>query len=801
MLTYNRKITISSGANRFAKQWLSQELMLSELWEKLKIPVRSTETLAEYYKLPKAQQDNLKDVGGFVGGALNGVHRKSGAVAGRDIVTLDLDNIPAGRKDDILRRVDSLGCGYCVYSTRKHQPAAPRLRVLLPLDRTVTADEYEPIARKAAEYIGLEFADKTTFEPSRLMYYPSCCSDGEYVYLTGDKPFLSANGILAQYADWHDVSLWPALPGQQSFRKIAVRQGDPESKNGVVGAFCRQYDIRRAMDELIPGIYEPVDQSPDRFTYIGGSTTGGAVLYDNGKFLYSHHATDPCSGRLVNAFDMVRLHRFGDQDDDAEPGTPVNRLRSYKLMSEFAGSISSVAAEVTKERYESAAKDFDGLEQADSTDWVKLLEINSQTGAVKPTIDNILIIFEHDPALKGKFALNKFAGRGMVLDTVPWDQSGERRFWEDNDISGLYWYLQKVYGIKGREDINSALSLHSHKHSFNEVQSYLKGLQEQWDGVPRLDTLFVDYFGAEDSPYTRAVTRKAFVAAVARAMRPGCKFDNMLILAGKQGLGKSTFFDKMSRGWFNDSIRSFEGKDASELLQGVWIVEIAELDAFRKTDISRIKQFLSLRVDRFRAAYGKNVQDLPRTCVFFGTTNATEYLQDRTGNRRFWPVDTGVQECTKSVFTDLDNEVDQIWAEAYFRWQIGEPLYLTDEIKKAAEEMQERHREVSGREGVIKEFLEREVPEDWNRWPLDKRRMFWNGMDSICKDVKLVPRDRVCVAEVWCEALGGSLKDLSYFSAREIDSIIESLPDWEKGKNSIRFGRVYGQLRGYVRKV
>ena len=166
----DRKIAIASGASRRATVWNTQTLMVSELWQKLKVPVRGTETLAEYLNLKKAQQDDLKDIGGFVGGTLNGPRRKANNVAGRDIITLDLDSIPAGHKDDVLRRVEALGCGYCIYSTRKHQPAAPRLRVLFPLDRTVKADEYEPIARKAAEYIGLEYTDPTTFEPSRLMY-------------------------------------------------------------------------------------------------------------------------------------------------------------------------------------------------------------------------------------------------------------------------------------------------------------------------------------------------------------------------------------------------------------------------------------------------------------------------------------------------------------------------------------------------------------------------------------------------------------------------------------------------------
>ena len=797
----DRKITISAGASRRATIWTAQTLLISELWEKLKVPARGTETLAEYMSLKKAQQDELKDIGGFMGGTLNGPRRKANNVTGRDIITLDLDNIPAGGTDDVLRRVEALGCGYCVYSTRKHQPAAPRLRILLPMDRTVTADEYEPIARKMGEYIGLEFADPTTFEVSRLMYWPSCCADSQYVYLTADKPLLSADGLLATYADWHDMTTWPALPGQQAFTKLAVKQGDPEAKNGVVGAFCRTYDIYRAMDELLPGIYEPVDTMPGRYTYIGGSTTGGAVLYDNGKFLYSHHATDPCSGRLVNAFDLVRLHKYGEKDDTAAANSPTNRLPSYTAMCEFACGLSDVSALISKERYESAVKDFEGItadENEEPENWMVLLEKNAQTGAVKATIDNVRIILEHDPLLKGKFALNEFAGRGEVLGALPWDNREKRRLWDDNDNQGLYWYLERVYKISGNGKVDGALSLHSNAHAFNDVKDYLKGLKGRWDGVPRLDTLFIDYLGAKDTAYNRAVTRKAFTAAVARAMTPGCKYDNMVILAGPQGIGKSTLLDKMSRGWFNDSIRTFEGKEASELLQGVWLVEVSELDAFRRTDVSRIKQFLSLRADRFRAAYGRNVKELPRTCIFFGTTNTAEYLQDTTGNRRFWPIDTGEQRNTKSVWRDLDPEIDQLWAEAFVRWQAGEPLYLSGAIEDAAKEKQEEHREASSREGVVREFMERQVPDDWSKWPLDKRRMFWGGVMMGADSLRLVPRDRICALEVWCEAFGGSTKEMKNTDTRELNAIMAATPGWRKSAGTLHFGP-YGTQRGFIK--
>ena len=796
----DREIKISVGSNRRATMWTTDTLFVSELWEKLKTPARGTESLAEYMSYKKGQQDELKDIGGFVGGELNGTRRKANNVKGRDVVTLDLDNIPAGGTDDILRRVDALGCGYCVYSTRKHQPSAPRLRVLIPLDRTATAEEYEPIARKLGEYIGLEFADPTTFEVSRLMYWPSCCTDSQYVYIVGDKGFASADGILAQYTDWHDMTTWPALPGQAQFTKLAVKQGDPEAKGGIVGAFCRTYDVYRAMDELIPGIYEAVDSMPGRYTYISGSTTGGAVVYENGKFLYSHHATDPCSGKLVNTFDLVRMHKYADTDDEAQAGTPVVKLPSYNAMCEYALSLPDVSSLIAQERYESAAKDFEGITaetSEDMTNWQSLLELNSQTGAVKATINNVLIILEHDPLLKGKFALNEFASRGEVLGALPWDKRAKRRLWDDNDNQGLYWYMEKVYRITGNGKIDGALSLHSNNFAFNEVQNYLKDIKGQWDGTPRLDTLFIDYLGAKDTAYNRAVTRKAFVAAVARAMTPGCKYDNMVILVGPQGIGKSTILDRMSHGWFNDSIRTFEGKEASELLQGVWIVEVSELDAFRKTDVSRIKQFLSLRADRFRAAYGRNVKEIPRSCIFFGTTNTSDFLQDTTGNRRFWPINTGEVRHTKNVWQDLtDNEINQLWAEAYMYWQLGEPLYLSGAIEEEARRKQEEHREVSSREGIVREFIEQGVPEDWKTWTLDKRRMFWAG--SVQGDINIIPRDRVCALEVWCEALGGSLKEMRNSDTREINAIIAATPGWKKNEHPLRFGE-YGQQRGFVK--
>lgn len=801
-MTNDRTIHISVGNSRRATNWQQTELKVSELYAKLNTPIRGRETIIQYLALSKKQQADLKDVGGFVGGTLNGTRRKGSAVSGRDLITLDFDNIPGWQTDAIIDRVEGLGCSYCIYSTRKHQPTAPRLRVIVPLDRTATPDEYEPCARRIAEYIGITMADATTFECSRLMFWPSCSADSEFVYKYADKPFASVDGLLATYTDWHDLTSWPTVPGVTPYAKLAMKQGEPTEKNGIVGAFCRTYNIYTAMEAFLPNIYEPVDSDDSRFTYLGGSTTGGAVVYGDGSFLYSHHATDPCSDKLVNAFDLVRLHKFGDKDADSMPDTPVTKLPSYSAMCDFALADKKVVVTLNKEQQEAAVRDFGSIagESTENDDeWVTKIK-RKKSGQIESTIDNILIILDNDPVLKNKFAQNLFANRGEVLGALPWHPTPERRLWSDTDSNGLYWYLECRWDITGRGNIDSALDIHAALHAFNEVQDYINGLQ--WDGVPRLDTLLIDYLGAKDTEYNRAVCRKAFTAAIARAMQPGCKYDNMLILAGPQGIGKSTLLDKMSKGWFNDSIRTFEGKDASELLQGVWLVEVAELQAFRKSDVDRIKQFLSLRADRYRAAYGRHVKELPRCCVFFGTTNAMDFLQDTTGNRRFWPVDVGEQKATRNVWEDLADEViNQIWAEAKLRWQCGEKLYLEGELESTAKIKQEEHREASVREGLIQEFAERKIPSDWASWNIPQRRDFWAGTvhTQNGKEIELVERDRICALEVWCELFNGSTKDCTKADAREINNILANLKGWQR-TGPTNFGP-FKNARGFKRIV
>lgn len=815
----DRRLAISVGNSRKSINWQKTDMLWSEFVEKLRIPQRTPEKLEEYLNMPAAQQGSLKDIGGFVGGTLSGPHRKADSVTGRDLITLDLDNIAAGETDNVLRKIDALGIAYAVYSTRSHADWKPRLRVIMPLDKTVTADQYEPIARKLASTVGIELCDPTTFEASRLMYWPGCSSDSRYIFASADKPFISADGILALYADWHDVTTWPQVPGEANKAKtLLAKQQDPTTKDGLIGAFCRTYNIYGAIEKFIPLAYTATDKD-DRLTYTGGSTVAGAVVYEGGLFLYSHHATDPCSGQLVNAFDLVRLHLYGDQDSEVKPGTPTNRMPSFVAMKDAALKDAAVMTELNMARAEenAASNVFDKLDsntaeaaaepkqdgqqpQAEAkkpeVSWMMQAGLSYDgNGNLRKTRDNIIRILTYNPAYKGKIATDDFAVRGMALGALPWNASDERRIWSDTDDAGLAWELERNYGIVGKDKIDAALLLVSEANRYNEVKAYLKSLT--WDMLPRLDTVLHDYLGAEDNEYTRAVARKSFCAAVARVMTPGCKYDYVPVFVGPQGIGKSTFLATIGKDWYSDSLQSFEGKEAAEMIQGVWINELGEMTSYRKSEANTVKQFLSKGADIYRQAYGRRTGKFPRKCVFFGTCNTYEFLNDLTGNRRFWPVDVGKHPPVKSVWSDLQQEVDQIWAEAVVRWLAEEPLYFDKpEMEQLARAEQDRHREANVKEGVIREFLNKKIPDNYYELPLSTRRTFWGG--GMQTDSLLIQRNKVCALEVWCECFGGDVKNMRRADAMEINQILANLDGWERNSSMRRFGYC-GRQRGFER--
>ena len=770
---------IAVGDSRFTKKWRNKEMSWEEFCRQISIARYTTETVEEYRKMPKSQRDTVKDVGGFVGGHLREGLRRSGHVLCRSMVTLDMDFGTPGILDELKKQVHYR---MCIYSTHKHTPEAPRLRLIIPLKRDVSSDEYPAIARKAAQEIGIELFDDSTYEVERLMYWPSTSADGEYVYEVLEGDLLDPDIYLAKYDNWKDTTAWPVSSRVSEVIKNPVKKvEDPLTKKGIVGVFCRTYGIHEAIGLFLSNVYEPSVRA-GRYDYIPGEGSAGVQIIE-GKFAYSFHATDPACGKLLNAFDLVRVHKFPDEDPK----------KSFTAMAKFAREDEGVRLKILDERQKEAADDF---ADDDTGDWRKKLTYDKQM-KVENTRLNIERIIENDENLKG-IVLNQLADAIEIQEEVPWKH--QDKFWRDFDDAQLIMYMEKNYGVFSKGNYEVAVAKVMADRAYHPIRDYFEKLSP-WDGTERVETLLVDYLGAEDCLYVREVTRKLLCAAYNRIYHPGIKFDNLIVLNGKQGIGKSTLISKLGMEWYSDSLNlsDMNDKTAAEKLQGYWILEIGELAGMRKADLDKVKAFISRQDDKYRASFGRRVTPHPRQCVFFGTTNNEDgYLRDITGNRRYWNVK--VTGNGKLKPWDLDQEtVNQIWAEVKTLAEAGEPLFLSPEVEEYAKEEQREAMELDDREGLVRNFLEMLLPENWESMDLTKRMNYLSDGYDPMKPKGVERRTYVCNYEIWTECFGRELGKMEPKDTYYIKAIMKRIENWERTEHYNDY-LIYGRQRIYVRK-
>ncbi len=793
----DQRIDIAVGASKNSTKWKNQKWTWDKLAKKLCSERRTTESIKEYLKYAKEDKDAVKDVGGFVGGYLLNGRRKTENVVHRQLLTLDLDFAYVGFWDFFQLIFNEAAV---LHTTHSHTLENPRYRLIMPLSREVSPDEYVAISRRVAGDLGIELFDKTTFEVNRLMFWSSVSSDGVFEANRQDGSWIDPDEILAKYVDWKDSSSYPTSDTEiDSLKADAERQEDPETKKGMVGVFCRTYSITDAIEEFLADVYEPAVDG--RFTYTKGSTASGLVIYED-KFAFSHHGTDPTSGKLTNAFDLVRIHKFGHLDTGNATG---EKTKSFANMMELCQSNSSVKKTLVKEKLSEVkydyAEDLDEDEfsviddlNTDPLSWAEDLEVDTK-GKYLSSASNISLIMRNDPDLKGAFKDNQFDNKKYVFRSLPWRKIDKPEPLKDVDLSGVRNFIEQAYGISAVTKIEDALKLELDRNRFHPIRNYLNQLK--WDGVNRIDNLLIDYFGAKDNSYTREALRKTLVGAVARVFSPGIKFDLVLVLVGSQGVGKSTFISKLGQEWFSDSFHTMKGKEAFEQLQGAWLIEMAELSGLRQQQIEVIKHFITKREDIFRPAFGKMVEVFKRQCVFLATTNTVDFLKDSSGNRRFMPIDVNEDNIKLSVFSgELEKNVNQIWAEAVQLFKAGEPLYLSPEAEQIARMEQANHSQTDERTGLIQEYLNTFLPSKWVKMDLYERREFLTDPLAIEGDQI---RDYVCVAEIWCECFGREKKDMDRYKTREINELMKGLNGWEFVKSTRRF-KLYGTQKYYKRK-
>lgn len=777
-MEHDINLDVATGASFKTKTWKNNKMRWSEISRKLCTEHRTNETYKEFLASTKEIQGGIKDVGGYVGGYLKGGKRSPQFVVHRQLITLDIDFAHLNLWDDFTMLYHNAAV---LHGTHKHCDASPRYRLVMPLSRSVTPDEYVAISRKIAGLIGIDLFDNTTFETNRLMFWPSSSSDVEYYYESQDGPILDADEILNSYIDWTDISLWPTADKKlRDAYDLAKKQKDPLEKTGTIGAFCRTFTVTEVIDTYLTEEY--VLAIDGRYTFLGGSTSGGLIIYDD-KFAFSHHGTDPASNMLCNAFDLLRVHKFGHLDPK----------KSFSKMGEFALTIEEVKETIAAEKLSNAKYEFETeLEIEDETGWMVDL-VTDRNGKYLSSSQNVSLILRNDVRFKDAFKHNKFDNKSYVFSNLPWRKVSEPEPVKNVDYSGIRNYIESIYGIVGVMKIDDALALEMQRRAFHPVLEYLSDLE--WDGEKRVDTLLIDYFGAIDNEYTRAAIRKMLVGAVARVYKPGIKFDLTLTLVGPQGTYKSAFVNKLGGKWYSDSFITVTGKEAMEQIHGVWIMEMAELSGLKKAEVESIKHFLSKQDDIFRPAYGRTSETYKRQCIFIGTTNKRDFLTDPTGNRRFMPVDVEIHKATKHVFVDLDGELDQIWAEAVHLFKAGETLFLDGEAAALGAETQNKHCETDDRKGIIERFLSKKLPKDWDDLNIVERQLYYS--DPITGGS--IEREATCVAEIMIELFGKKQDDITRFNSRQINDIMRNVAGWEYVTTTRKFVH-YGKQRHY-RKI
>ncbi len=775
------KVKIAICNKKTDKKYKNQEHEWNYLVDRNRNPVRTSETAEEYPKMSKVRRDNVKDIGGFVGGWLKGGIRRNGCVISRILGTLDADHINDNNAFMLAVKNALDGVTYFLYSTHSHTPENPRYRIVILFEREVSEDEYPAVTRMIAKQIGMDYFDDSTYQANRMMYWASCPSNGQFVFEEQQVKPLDPDKYLCMYADWRDVSQWPTSTRQSEVIKAKGKeQADPLQKDGIVGVFCRAYSISDVMTEFLSDVYVPTSND-NRYDYIPADSMAGVMVFDD-KFSYSFHESDPACGKELNAFDLVRVHKFPNDDEK----------KSFRDMADFASKDEKVKMLILQEKQQSAKIDF-----ADDDSWKKQLEYESRSTVLKNNLHNLTLILENDTNLRS-IVFNQQLDGMEVKGTVPWKHPS--KYWRDADDAQLISYIDSHYGTFSDRNYKIAVAKVTDDRSYHPIREYLDALPN-WDGIDRVETLLIDYLGADDNKYVRAVTRKALCGAVCRVLDPGCKFDTMLVLNGPQGVGKSTLISKLGGEWFSDSLSLNDTKDktAAEKLQGYWILEIGELAGLRKAEVETLRSFLSRQNDIYRAAFGKRATPHPRQCVFVGTTNAESgYLRDITGNRRFWPVRTPGNGTKHSWELD-EYEIQQIWAEVLEMVKSGEKLYLTAEEDRLAKDEQRAAMESDEREGLVREYLDTMLPDNWDDMDLFERRNFLSGNELGEIGRKgTVQRTQVSNMEIWCECFGKERANIGRADSNALAAILIKL-GWERMPNKIRIP-MYGPQYIFVPK-
>lgn len=668
--------------------------------------------------------------GCYVLGALNRRRRCATAVTERSGLTLDVDHPSDGFLQRYLDNADWLSLWHTTFSST---PSEPRYRLIIPFSRPVAPDEYVTLARAMMDHFGADEFDPVSARPAQLMFKPAAKRPDWFNSGTTDGAPLDPDEWLRDFVP--DLSQLPApAPGRT--------KTDPLELGGIVGSFNRAY-AEAGWDALIETYQLPYEPDGDRWRLVGAASVSGMGEVAPG-LVYSHHSHDPAFGQALSAFDLARVHLFGDLDEAAKPGTPINRLPSSEAMAEKASVDARVVAEMV-------GADFSAIADDDDPDhWKTKLQAKNRAGTLADSIHNWNLITDNDPIFRALCIDVTTRSIEVLGDSLPWRPVDPySRGFDSLDRQLLLRYLEDEYKLPVTlTRLEMFVSSAAMSRPVSRIKEYLESLS--WDGVPRLEEALP---GVRPTPYTRMVARKVLTAAVGRALSPGCKWDHVLVLYGGEGLGKTEWMRRMSKG-STASLGDVKAKDTSMILQRKWIVVADEGYSLRKADADALKEFLTLSEDTYRAPYDTVPRSWPRRCVIWGSTNDEVFLRRQHGNRRFLIVHVADKVDFDALTPDY---VDQVWAEAVHLYRNGgaDHLYLSPEEEELARAERERYTEEDSMRGVLEAYLEGLYPAAYENWSTEKRSQWLEEERlGIAAENPTVPLSSVSTRQLWHEALG-----------------------------------------------
>ena len=753
-----RTYAVAIAPRKDSRTWSQEEIRFSDLVEWAESPA------------------DHKECGNYLMGTLRGGRRTKNTIVSRSAVQLDADRATEETWDAI----SDLGVLGLVHTTFSSAPDELRLRVVLPLDREVTPDEYVHIVAVLIDRLGKDAFDPGSLQPERYMFRPAVADEhrGWYRYEVLDGPEISADDLLADFTE--DLSTLPAPRPSKNKR-------DPREIDGTIGAFNRAYSIAEAVEQFgIP--YEPAGEGR---WHLVGARAGAGIHEVTPDLVYSHHAGDPAYGQTLSAFDLVRVHLYGILDEDAKPGTPINKLPSTTAALERLANDPKVVGEIVGDDFATIpdADPDDPTAPAPTRAWIMDLVRNPRSGEVRDVVGNWDLISENDPVFRGLFWDELDLSVKTDRD-LPWRSIERGEIFTATDRAALALHIERSYGIRpGRMLLDDLVNVVANRRPVNPVREYLEGLE--WDGVPRLEESLP---GVRPTEYTRLVARKCLTAAVARIFEPGIKWDYSLIIYGTEGRGKTFWVDRMARGW-NAALGDIHSKDTLLTLQRSWIVTSDEGFSMKKSDADSLKEFLTRTTDVFRLPYEREVMAYPRHCVIWGTTNDPTFLRRQEGNRRYLIVHS---EDRVDFGALTDDYVDQVWAEAVSLYRAGEELFLDEEGSAIAAAAREAYIEEDSLTGIIQEWLDQPVPENWDEMGAEERALWrMESADGIGpKGTRKITQ--TCSTQIWVECLGRPIGDRRRADLLDIASSLRSLPGWRPVPGRTRVP-IYGPQQVYER--